>query len=411
MGRFTVFNSTQLGASHLASGKPCQDSSLCYQSGDGNVQVAVVCDGHGGTTYVRSDVGSRLAADITLRNVLDFVADGSKTALFVGCHGAVTAHPSDNMAELQRKKSETPKLITESDEEELAQAELFESQIAGIREQDYELTLLFGKIYTQWLAAIEADMVVTPFSETEAALLGGKRPAKAYGTTLQCFVRTPLYWLAFHLGDGKITACMPDGTWREPVPWDCRCFLNLTTSLCDTNPVPEFRYAFDGTGDFPVSVVLGSDGLDDSWGTFDNLTTFYDSVVKMFADMERDKAVAELDDYLPRLSAKASRDDMSVAGILDLEAIAVLREQPDGEACEAQTDAASQCRELISSAYRQSLDEYEESERRRIDSLRMQRAVQTQLVSDEALAEMADIEQSENRADIEQSENRADETE
>ena len=115
--------------------------------------------------------------------------------------------------------------------------------------------------------------------------------------------------------------------------------------------------------------------------------------------MGRDKAVAELDEYLPRLSAKASRDDMSVAGILDMEAIAVLRKQPDGEDGEAQTDAASQCGELISSAYRQSLAEYEEGERRRVDSLRVQRAVQTQLVSDEALAEMAEIERSENKTD------------
>ena len=44
MGRIIVFNATKIGASHIKSGKPCQDNSLSWMSEDGRTQVAIVCD-------------------------------------------------------------------------------------------------------------------------------------------------------------------------------------------------------------------------------------------------------------------------------------------------------------------------------------------------------------------------------
>jgi hypothetical protein len=135
------------------------------------------------------------------------------------------------------------------------------------------------------------------------------------------FVGTPLYWFAFHIGDGKMVACNRSMEWFEPVPWDCNCFLNMTTSLCNTNPIPMFRYAFSGKGDFPTAVILGSDGLDDSWVTMENLQNFYSQTLSIFDELGEEKAVNELDSYLPVLSQKGSRDDMSMAGIVDMDEI------------------------------------------------------------------------------------------
>ena len=59
-----VFNKSIRGASHLANGKPCQDYSISFN--DNGVQILVVCDGHGGETYFRSDIGAKLAAEVTL---------------------------------------------------------------------------------------------------------------------------------------------------------------------------------------------------------------------------------------------------------------------------------------------------------------------------------------------------------
>ena len=63
-----AFNYSCEGESHKATGKVCQDHSLtCSVEG---LTMAVVCDGHGGERYFRSDIGSKFAAEAT-----DLIAD------------------------------------------------------------------------------------------------------------------------------------------------------------------------------------------------------------------------------------------------------------------------------------------------------------------------------------------------
>lgn len=321
MGRKIVFNVTQMGASHVKSGKPCQDYSLSWQSDDKTVQVAIVCDGHGGDTYVRSDVGSKLAAEIALRNIRSFI-DTVSPAMFIDKSAAVTARPGEEEDELfPASKKTAPADLTESEMKQIEQDKAFYAAVENIRQQDRLFCQLFACIYMQWCDAIQKDADDNPFTEYEKGCLKSAKIVKAYGTTLMAFVRTPLYWFAFHIGDGKMVACNRSMEWFEPVPWDCNCFLNMTTSLCNSNPIPMFRYAFSGKGDFPTAVILGSDGLDDSWVTMENLQNFYSQTLSIFDELGEEKAVKELDSYLPVLSQKGSRDDMSMAGIVDMDEI------------------------------------------------------------------------------------------
>lgn len=69
-----------------------------------------------------------------------------------------------------------------------------------------------------------------------------------------CYVATKSYWFAFHIGDGKCIAYDIEGNWYEPIPWDDRCFLNKTTSLCDSIALDEFRYCYSGTGQLPIAI-------------------------------------------------------------------------------------------------------------------------------------------------------------
>lgn len=313
MKNIIAFNCTQIGASHITKDKPCQDYSLSWSSEDKSSFVAIVCDGHGGDTYVRSDVGARIAADVSLKAIKDILQTASPS-LFLDKAGAVTARPTmDNLSPLYKEKTET--------EEQAEQNKNFYEQVKSIKEQDAFFTHLFGCIYTEWKSLIEEDSQSTPFNEQELELLGKENITKAYGCTLMAFVRTPLYWFAFHIGDGKMLCVDYNHKWFEPVPWDCNCFLNVTTSLCANNPIPSFRYAFNGKGDFPIAVILGSDGLDDSWQTMPKLQSFYTHTLSVFGKLGADQAVKELNDYLPKLSEKGSRDDMSVAGIIDMDAI------------------------------------------------------------------------------------------
>lgn len=318
MGRKIIFNVTEMGASHLKSGKPCQDYSLSWESENKDVQVAIVCDGHGGDTYVRSDVGSKLAAEIALANIRCFV-DTVSPSVFLGRSAAVTARPDDDDSLFPSAKKRDERDLTECEIQQMEQDKAFYAAVENVREQDYLFNRLFASIYLQWKEAIRKDAEDNPFSDAEKVCLKDADIVKAYGSTLMAFVRTPLYWFAFHIGDGKLLCCDRNLDWREPVPWDCNCFLNVTTSLCNSNPIPLFRYAFSGEGDFPTAVIMGSDGLDDSWGTMDNLKKFYSYTLSIFNDLGEEQALQELAEYLPKLSSKASRDDMSMAGIVDMD--------------------------------------------------------------------------------------------
>lgn len=320
MSKIIVFNATCMGASHVKNGKPCQDYSLAWKSDDDTMFVSIVCDGHGGDTYVRSDVGSRLAAEITLKNVREFV-EYTPASLFLDKSAAITARPEDDDYLFTSQKKVNPSDMGETQLAQYQQDEQFRKDVMAVPEQDEALMMLFGRIYGQWLEAIEKDAAERPFTEAESALLKNNRLVKAYGTTLMAYVRTPLYWFGFHIGDGKFMCCNEDMQWREPVPWDCNCFLNITTSLCERNPLHSFRYAFSGKGDFPAAVMMGSDGIDDTFLSFERLSSFYSKTLGVFLEEGIEKAVSDLYEYLPRLSAKGSRDDMSMAGVIDMDAV------------------------------------------------------------------------------------------
>jgi chromosome segregation ATPase len=110
--------------------------------------------------------------------------------------------------------------------------------------------------------------------------------------------------------------------WIEPVPWDCACFLNITTSLCDRYPVAEFRYAFDGTGNFPSAVFLSSDGVDDSFITAENLTRFYNQTLDIFVNSNNlSQTVNDLEEHLSKISKKGSHDDMSISALINMDEV------------------------------------------------------------------------------------------
>ena len=71
------------GESHKADNKVCQDYALTFSSGD--VAVAIVCDGHGGKRYFRSDIGAKYAAEISLNAIQSFIR-GTAKSLFSGLH-------------------------------------------------------------------------------------------------------------------------------------------------------------------------------------------------------------------------------------------------------------------------------------------------------------------------------------
>lgn len=318
-----VFAISKVGASHLPKDMPCQDYSLKWE--DENVQLIIVCDGHGSKTYVRSDVGSRLAGEITKETLLNFVGN-TPHILFRNRKGAVTARPEwwdDNLWGASPNKP--IESMTETELENYEQNQLFFEQVKDIRDIDSVFKLLFEEICMKWGEAIKKDSEGNPFTAEEKEALGNHGIEKAYGSTLMAFVKTPYYWFAFHIGDGRLITVDRHLDMVQPVPWDCNCFQNYTTSLCNTDAVKLFRYAFDGTGQFPAAVFCCSDGIEDSYGDYDlkpdNLHRFYRGLLDQFVKVGEETTLKKLENFLPVLSEKGSRDDMSLAGIINLDAL------------------------------------------------------------------------------------------
>lgn len=291
------FNFHCQGESHKAIDKVCQDFS--YSDVDENgTGIAIVCDGHGGKRYFRSDIGAKFATEIAEQNIKVFLKEIDEN--------------------LFANQPYTPKtaIQTEIDIGDFEKETLL----------DKAFRQLFASIIGRWHSEIISHAKNNPLTDKEKETVEqryqdefsrGNSIEKNYGCTLMAYVCTPKFWFAFHIGDGKCISFDENATWKEPIPWDDRCFLNKTTSLCDSDAINEFRYCYEGDGKFPVAVFLGSDGIDDSFGEEANLVNFYVQVAKSLIKDGCDSVSEELKSTLPVLSKRGSQDDMSVACIYD----------------------------------------------------------------------------------------------
>lgn len=302
------------GASHIASNKPCQDSGLEYHE-DG-VYIAIVCDGHGGESYVRSHAGAKFAAEVAKEQILEFIKTNPEN-LLKGKKGSTTSVPLSNPLKDSSGNRRDFQNLSESEQDIVRQNFSYLKSSEEHPDIEKSFRQLFENIHTKWIYAIKLDAKENQLSPKEKEKLGGRQIEKAYGTTLMAAVRTSSYWFAFQIGDGKLLSCDKLMRWSEPVPWDCSCFLNVTTSLCDHYPVHEFRYAFDGTADFPIAFLLGSDGIDDTFIKTELLQKFYSQLLCAFYQDDVEKTKLSLEKHLAELSVKGSHDDMSIAAIIE----------------------------------------------------------------------------------------------
>jgi hypothetical protein len=296
--KISTYNVSKLGHSHIQENKVCQDYSLNYSDPDNSQFIAIVSDGHGSKTYCRSDRGSQFACEIAME--------------------AIKAMKLNDL--VKGKSAQVPARKPSSRPNGDLSIPKFKDVFPTIKDIDERFEHLFQYIYSQWLQKVETDWQENKPTKEEMQLLGDNETVKAYGATLMAFVRTPDYWFGFHIGDGKLLACDEQGRWFEPILWDADCFLNVTTSLCQTEAYKSFRYSFSGKGDFPIAVMLGTDGIDDSWG--DKLPAYYTSILEDISNEGIEKAQESLKKSLPDLSKNGSKDDVSVAWIVDEDAIA-----------------------------------------------------------------------------------------
>jgi len=297
--------------------------------------IVVIADGHGSDNCFRSEHGSKFAVEAAIEGIKLFITN------------------------LSGKKNPDERLPPEYN---FAR----------------ELKELTGTIVGNWIYKVSQHYRSSPITEDEMSRYkveskyrelylkeakgeqtggGGfldeaERPVTrhAYGATLIAAAITSNYWFGIQIGDGKLTAVYPDGSFDQPVPWDDKCYLNVTTSICDDDAAERARAyvkklngngaSIDALGvvktiedsrPLPAAIFVNSDGVDDSFPIDENMDhmvkKFYFPVLRMFTENVTDPSkgwdasVQELADFLPGLSKRGSGDDISVSGIMDMESI------------------------------------------------------------------------------------------
>ena len=297
-----VFNKSVIGYSHIKKEIVCEDASASFTSPDGRYSICAVADGHGDKRCFRSSFGSQAAVKAAVDNLKYF-------AELV-------------LSEENSKDGMLFKLINDP------------------RYQRDSIKQLTDCILSEWNSAVVKYHNSNPPTENELSLLDNSSDeniSHIYGTTLIAGLTLPGCLIVVHQGDGRCEVFYKDGTVDQPVPWDNRCMGTGTTSLCDSDASVSFRSIFINTSVKPVAACfMGSDGIEDSYrDTYEDagaeygdshilmggVHRFYKGLLCYLAENSSDEFDVYLEEMLPQLSKCGSGDDISVAGMVDIDSV------------------------------------------------------------------------------------------
>ena len=286
MSNYSSFSVTVQGYSHIVKQTPCEDNSLHFD-GEG-IHIGAVADGHGDKKCFRSSIGSSLAVKLAEKELLSLAKS--------------------------RKTENRPGI--DCQDENLMVKDVFDPVGRQI------IKNIIGK----WSDEVFKNYQDAPVSDEEIETAGINNISiysiedirHIYGTTLVAFLLTDEYLLVLHQGDGRCVIVHQDGSIDQPVPWDIRCVGRETTSLCDVDAVNSFRYYVNDQKDEPIiACFVASDGVEDSFDNQEEVNSFFGFLTAKCVELGSDGITDYLEKILPEYSKLGSRDDISIAGVVD----------------------------------------------------------------------------------------------
>ncbi len=285
MDRYSAFAVTRVGELHLRNNIVCQDYSMAINNED--FVFSAVADGHGSQHYLRTDRGSRMAVESAFDCVSEFLDSIEDTQQFIS-NGAM---------------------------------------------RDMMLEELWFNIVTRWKARAESDFLNNPFTEEELSRIPDEYAEyhqyyadgqflSAYGTTLAFVVCTDDFAFCGQIGDGKCVTVECSGIAADPVPDDPRCYNNITTSMCQEDAEYSARFVFFPKEFIPPAFFIGTDGIQNSYLDIEQLHGFYRGLALNFAEFGYNEGIHRLAGFLPEMTKMGSGDDVSCAGVIDIERLA-----------------------------------------------------------------------------------------
>lgn len=260
-----VYSNSCKGFSHIASGKPCQDNTMCYC--DPERTIIACCDGHGGDIYFRSDRGSRFACQAILE-------------VFQGI---------------------TP---------------VFLAKYRGKEGEDR----IRMELLCAWNKRVEADYAARRFSCRELSSLDEEKreeldmnKAKAYGTTLSGALLLGNKLIVASIGDGECLL-MQKGEVHRPLEREEDPAANITYSLCQDDAYNHIRVAIVDFRRYDA-VFLCTDGFAGPFQSYENLMASFLKPLLLTAGKGKDTGY--VDQFVAELAKKrGTGDDVSLAYIL-----------------------------------------------------------------------------------------------
>lgn len=282
---YDLFCKSVQGAGHIKKGMPCEDYGIKRETEI--CKMFALGDGHGDSNCPRSKMGSRYICEIAVDELVRFASDLSE-------HG-------------------------------------WNSKLFNRAEADELITQLVTSIFGKWSCQVNDDFLQNPLTEKEEAEAAeyieryrrGERIEHIYGTTFIAGLMTDEYLLLLQQGDGRCVVFNQDGSVSQPIPWDDRCFANVTTSVCDIDAVQSCRYhVIDLSQNRIIACAAGSDGVEDSFSTMDKMHAYYRSILKIACEGSVEALENHLDLTLPSFSENGSGDDTTICGVIDTELFA-----------------------------------------------------------------------------------------
>ena len=299
MKEWLTFHKTVRGSSHTKKGLPCQDAS--YSEDTDEYVLLTVSDGHGDSSCIRSDAGSEIAVKAAGQCLREF---------------AESLLENEELYQLLKLENHQKELVRR----------LTDSIISSWSDQ------VIQHFQSHPLETAELEML----GYTEEKVFSREEIEHYYGATLLAAVMTGNLLLMIQQGDGRCVILTDHGA-EEPVPWDERCYSNVTTSLSDKDASTRIRYAMIFTDETPVAACfLTSDGVEDSYRDMDGT---YRLLKKLTcASVKESQFPQYLEQMVSELSELGSGDDTTVAGSVCLKMAEQLAEQYQKEIIKSETE-------------------------------------------------------------------------
>lgn len=287
---YEVFSQSVIGKRHIDEGMNKEDNCCTRKDIDKGVWAFALGDGHGDPNCVRSSIGSDLVSQIAVQKLMD-----------------------------------------------LEEGLRLENRTGLLRREEWQEILMrqvILSIKTEWDRQVLSNYREHPLTEEEweqcndyrESYRNGKSLEHIYGTTLIAGLATKEYLVLLQQGDGRCDVFHADGSVDQPIPWDDDCVGNATTSMCQSDTWKRCRYCvIDLRKDPVIACFAGSDGVEDSFRTMDDVHAYYRGLLIYAIDHDIKSFEQYLDTELKRLNWGGSMDDTTVVGVIDSNAAQSLR--------------------------------------------------------------------------------------